>query len=285
MGRKQDRNNFSTTQKEVTVSLFISLVCHTIFFIVLANIVFINSFQKPLLVLSFSPQEEDIITEVFETIDIQEILIEESSSSQDIFEQQDIGIDPPELFAEQPTSIQEDNSVEVEPIKTSSIKAPKAPKIKKPASVVKSGTKLGNKKMAGSEEMESRLKAAGAKTGDIQISISWNNFNDIDLWVEYIGPNYYDQIGWSNKVGSSGGWLDVDMNVYPKTKEPVENIFWDYGSAPKGTYHVYINYYRKWDKNNSTPVLIRIINGDKIEYKKHTLSSSNNLIKIFSFKR
>ncbi len=59
-----------------------------------------------------------------------------------------------------------------------------------------------------SGEIGRRLRVAGAGTGDVQVSIAWNNFNDIDLhvMVEAIPPQAGVLIiNFMNRRGSCGG--------------------------------------------------------------------------------
>lgn len=59
-------------------------------------------------------------------------------------------------------------------------------------------------------ETQRRVREAGGKEGEIQISLSWNNRNDLDLHV--VDPKG-EEIYFRHKKSNSGGELDVDMNV------------------------------------------------------------------------
>ena len=87
-----------------------------------------------------------------------------------------------------------------------------------------------------------RLERAGGQTGEVTITLSWNNYNDLDLWC--IDPRG-EKIFYSHKRARSGGVLDVDSNSgeHPLTDRPVENIVWPYGSAPAGKYQVFVDHY------------------------------------------
>jgi uncharacterized protein YegL len=92
-----------------------------------------------------------------------------------------------------------------------------------------------------SAEFRSRLQREGAKSGDVQISLLWNNYNDLDLHV--ICPSG-EEIYFAHKKSNCGGELDVDMNISPTSVEPVENVYWPSGGAPFGNYQVFVNHYR-----------------------------------------
>ncbi len=61
-------------------------------------------------------------------------------------------------------------------------------------------------------ELRARLDREGASSSDVQISLMWNNFNDLDLHV--VCPSG-ERIHGGNKESACGGVLDVDANVKP----------------------------------------------------------------------
>ena len=70
--------------------------------------------------------------------------------------------------------------------------------------------------------------------------MAWSNYDDLDLHV--VEPNNLE-IYYSNRIGRSGGKLDVDENAgYGKTRKPVENIIWvNERKMLEGKYVVYVN--------------------------------------------
>lgn len=106
--------------------------------------------------------------------------------------------------------------------------------------------------------MERHLGDARAKGGDIQLSLSWQNYNDLDLHcMDPAGQ----EICFSNpKSTRTGGELDVDQNAHlPYTMSPVENIYWPFGGAPPGLYRVSVVFYAPHGGADPTPFLVRTV--------------------------
>lgn len=119
------------------------------------------------------------------------------------------------------------------------------------------------------DEFSRRLSVAGAKSGDVQISIMWNTTDDIDLHVSYTpGNGLVDNINWTSRIGRlSSGMLDIDRNANSAmlTNAPVENVFWPKGHAPNGFFVVYIHFFRSWTGQNKVPIIARLKIGNKFE--------------------
>jgi len=118
------------------------------------------------------------------------------------------------------------------------------------------------------KELRSRLEREGAKSSDVQISLMWNNYNDLDLHV--VCPSG-ERIHGGNRESACGGELDVDANVRPETKKPVENVVWPEGKAPGGTYKAYVHHYKKHKKRRSRdPTEFKVVcnaGGEILEYE------------------
>ncbi|HEY7371171.1 MAG TPA: hypothetical protein VIF57_03265 [Polyangia bacterium] len=79
------------------------------------------------------------------------------------------------------------------------------------------------------------------KTGDVQISVSWDVDNDIDLHV--VDPNQFE-IYYAADLSPEGGELDLDSNaacVIDSIRN--ENVLWPVGQAPHGMYTVRVDNY------------------------------------------
>ncbi|MBN9119735.1 MAG: hypothetical protein J0I06_11360, partial [Planctomycetes bacterium] len=109
---------------------------------------------------------------------------------------------------------------------------------------------------------EQRLKEAGGKSGQLQFTLIWNNFNDLDLHcVDPNGEEIYFQHKKAQK--GSGGHLDVDRNAGGReTRTPVENIYFPAG-APLGHYKVFVNHYNNHGDTDPTEYDVSVLVEDK----------------------
>ena len=95
--------------------------------------------------------------------------------------------------------------------------------------------------------MDERLEREGGASGEVQISLAWDDYNDLDLHL--FCPSG-ERIYFNNKKSECGGVLDVDMNVRPVSKTPVENVVWRQ-NAPLGTYKVGVHFYKHHRKRRT----------------------------------
>ncbi|WP_114393930.1 hypothetical protein [Oleisolibacter albus] len=95
-----------------------------------------------------------------------------------------------------------------------------------------------------------RLFRAGAASGAVDVSLIWNDVNDLDLHVECPDGS---RICFESK-SACGGLLDVDRNAFASalTAEPVENISWHTKPTRSGTYRVGVHFFRQHDPGKST---------------------------------
>jgi hypothetical protein len=95
--------------------------------------------------------------------------------------------------------------------------------------------------------IDERLEREGGESGVVQISLAWDDYNDLDLHV--FTPSG-ERIYFNNKMSDCDGILDVDMNVRPVSNTPVENVVWK-EQAPLGTYKIGVHFYKHHRKRRT----------------------------------
>jgi hypothetical protein len=100
------------------------------------------------------------------------------------------------------------------------------------------------------QELEVPLNIIGVSSGDIQISITWDAYTDVDLFVQDPGGNV---IYFAAKESPTGGRLDLDSNAAcnPPFRQN-ENVFWPPSTALSGTYNVWVNLWSQCDHSGPT---------------------------------
>ncbi len=91
------------------------------------------------------------------------------------------------------------------------------------------------------DSIKERVKnAGGCVEADLRCSLSWRNYDDLDLHLTEPGGN---EIYYANKHSLTGGQLDVDMNAGAgTTRSAVENIFFpSRGRMLEGTYRLAVH--------------------------------------------
>lgn len=101
-------------------------------------------------------------------------------------------------------------------------------------------------------------------TGDVQLTLRWSSFNDLDLHC--IDPNG-QHIFFGNRQVPSGGRLDVDMNEGspPWQSQGIENIYWPFRGAPQGEYRVLVHHYRRNGGPDNAPFRLRILHRGQVD--------------------
>jgi len=266
------------------IGVFHSTIWHTSILLILCLSISVNLPPKKIsLVLSFSNSPSNIIEEEIVEIDFDQEEISSSGADENKIIEEIVEskneTDPiieeeikPEFFIEEPApdliTINDlaDETV-TEPVKTKSETTEEQNTSQNVlGDLIKSIPTSGSSGLnngfgeAGEAEIGRRLNAAGAKTGDVQVSIGWNTIDDIDVHVFFrsFGQNSY--ISWTNKHGVCGGMLDVDMNANQVSlnNKPVENIFWPAGHSPYGEFIVALHNFRNWSGARSVPVTLII---------------------------
>lgn len=111
-------------------------------------------------------------------------------------------------------------------------------------------------------DIAGRVKAAGGKGGSLQLSLGWNDRNDLDLHVVTPGG---ERIYYARIQSADGGRLDVDMNINGESKQPVENITWGGNTPRDGRYLVQVHYFKSFNRNEASPFYVRLQLGDDVQ--------------------
>lgn len=135
-------------------------------------------------------------------------------------------------------------------------------------------------------DMQRRLDSANARSGEMQISLTWEGNADLDLYVLCGGG----VVGPASRNGC-GGELDIDMNAMLQNDpdrfdslSPVENIIWT-SAPPRGEYKIAVElYYRRSDQRSQIPFKLRIRRGSQEENITGTVSElrEKKIIKTFT---
>ena len=102
------------------------------------------------------------------------------------------------------------------------------------------------------DSIKERVKSAGGRVDvDLRNSLSWSNYDDLDLHI--IEPNGY-RVYFSNRgvLSPSRGTLDVDMNAnIGTTRTPVENICYpERIRMQDGIYETLVNQFKRRESDN-----------------------------------
>ena len=264
--------------------VFYSFCLHSVLFFILGLIYFqnISPIIKPVKI-EFNESVEPIQEIVFEEIKISNNIDDSDFDSKDIVDQNLIpNPDTPNIV-----------NINSSDISLDTISFPTNDLLNDEsylsANIIESSSATQFEAETGGElgELKRRLKKYGAKTGDIQISLSWDTKDDLDLHV-LVRP-YMSHICWYAKLDGYGGELDIDMNADEErlTDQPIENVYWLKNNRHRknSNYTISVNFYRQWTKNNSIKALVVLKRGSHIESKNITVSINDPMVEVFSFTR
>ncbi len=129
------------------------------------------------------------------------------------------------------------------------------------------------------EDFQKRLEREGGETGFIQVSLIWDNHNDLDLHVITPGD---ERVSFNKRRTDCGGTLDVDMNARPTSKEAIENLVW-WKQPPAGKYVILVHHYakhRRWRTNDPTFFQVRVKFGHQVDEYMGSISHGEPVFKV-----
>ncbi len=137
------------------------------------------------------------------------------------------------------------------------------------------------------DSIKEKVKAAGGKVdGELRVSLSWYNYDDLDLHV--VEPNN-NKIYYSNKRSLTSGQLDVDMNAGSgTTRNAVENIIWtNKNTMFEGKYQVIVHNFNKRETTTTGFIVEIECNGEifNYEFKSNPINGQYQTIIEFDYSK
>ena len=112
------------------------------------------------------------------------------------------------------------------------------------------------------DEFDRRGEREGGQRGAVQITLLWDNGNDLDLHVHCPDGSHI----WYAGMWGCGGQLDIDANAGgPQTLSPVENVTWPVG-APSGPYRIEIDHFSNHGGPEPTRYRVRVRIGETVQF-------------------
>jgi hypothetical protein len=127
------------------------------------------------------------------------------------------------------------------------------------------------------DSIKEKVKKAGGNVTNavLRVSLSWFNYDDLDLHVmEPNGTHIY--------YAARHGKLDVDMNVTPTTREPVENVSWL--RVDDGSYRVWVNSFNKRDSEDVGFVVEMEVEGKLTHFSYNKAVRDREDVQVISFR-
>lgn len=134
------------------------------------------------------------------------------------------------------------------------------------------------------DSIKERVKAAGGVVdAEVRASLSWYNYDDLDLSV--VEPNGNVIYFGDRRSQKTGGMLDVDMNAGGgNSRTPVENIFWKNKSKmTSGEYKVVVHNFSKRETKDVGFEVEFEYDGEVVSYSHPQDLKGNNRVTVLTF--
>lgn len=135
------------------------------------------------------------------------------------------------------------------------------------------------------DSIKERVKAAGGNVvGDLRVSLSWHNADDLDL---HIYEPSKEHIYYRNRRTTAGGYLDVDMNGMDRHDaiNPVENVTWaDANKLKEGIYRVVVNQFAQRSTDRAGFTLELEFKGQVFTFEYPKVVRHNQSVEVVLFK-
>ena len=136
------------------------------------------------------------------------------------------------------------------------------------------------------------------QTGELSFRLLWDGKADLDLHVidpggGHVGlpflaaaakdPERFARVQAdlaAGKIpdGETAGLLDIDCNadIERLCRKPMENIFWPPGTAPRGEYQVWVEFFQQTQSSEEVPFILELRRGETVVQRLVDKVSSEN---------
>lgn len=116
------------------------------------------------------------------------------------------------------------------------------------------------------DKIDEEVEQLVGNPGNPRFNLQFTNPTNVDLDL-YVKTPSGKVIYYGNKTADQGR-LDVDCLCGICPQGPNENIYWTDGTAPKGTYEFWVEYYDDCGtRNSSSDFTVRLIKNDRVLQK------------------
>ena len=122
-------------------------------------------------------------------------------------------------------------------------------------------------------EFLQRIETNEGRSRSVQLSLSWDNKNDLDLVVRC--PD--GSLIYSDNDSPCGGSVDLEMNSEELSKKPLEHVIWDGFSTPEGTYEMFVMHRKRNAMADSTRFTVRVSDGPDLSYFESTVNEDQRV--------
>ena len=126
---------------------------------------------------------------------------------------------------------------------------------------------------------EMRARAAGAGNGTFQVTLTWENRNDLDL---HLLTPCGDEVYFGAQTGCGIINLDVDMNVAPTSDTPVEHMNAELARMPHGKYEVHVVRFRNHIGADADNYVVELRLGDEVKRVPGRISGRGGLLSMLT---
>jgi len=126
-----------------------------------------------------------------------------------------------------------------------------------------------------SKEKDGKTKELVGQDGNPRFNLQFTNPENVDLDLYVQTPS--GAVIFYGNLSADAGTLDVDCLCDDCPQGPNENIFWENGTAPSGTYKFWIDYFGACAEDGaSSDFTLRVVrNGRVLQTKTGTLSGES----------